>query len=485
MGQIRPVRRRSIAVTLGALALGMLTLIVAIPRPGASPVLATIAIGAPMGQASLSVDEAAGRAYVVAYANSGSGGSVRVLDTTRATLLHTTPLGGQPFGVTTVAVDARRGRAYAASGGATTCLSQGNGRQTCTVTGGASIVALDARTGWARRTMAGINGQALAVDERTGLLYALPAAGGAAPNGGTTPLSVIDPRTGQTVRTITLPGGGQGFGFGALAVDARAGRLVVVRMFFSGVGAPPTTVDVVTLGTGQLLRHIPLPGSRLGPSPALLIDGPRARAFVVTGAGVAVLDVRRGALLGVTPMGSGVGTLVEDERAGHVFTTTLGSMRLVTTRTPSGTVHTQVPAGWGSLRMLDARSGALLRTVPIGPATTGVAVDARRGRVYVLNVGVADAHYGLTRPGTLSVVDERSGQVVRTLTVGVVPLSLALDRRHDRLLVGCVGAFGGTPDDPWGWVPGPVRRLLPFLPRPSAPMRTPQGSVMILDTTRL
>jgi len=30
-----------------------------------------------------------------------------------------------------------------------------------------------------------------------------------------------------------------------------------------------------------------------------------------------------------------------------------------------------------------------------------------------------------------------------------------------------------------------VRRLLPFLPRPPAPTSTPQGSVMILDTTRL
>jgi len=34
-------------------------------------------------------------------------------------------------------------------------------------------------------------------------------------------------------------------------------------------------------------------------------------------------------------------------------------------------------------------------------------------------------------------------------------------------------------------VPAPVRRLLPFLPRPPAPIRTPQGSLMILDPARL
>jgi hypothetical protein len=234
-----------------------------------------------------------------------------------------------------------------------------------------------------------------------------------------------------------------------------------------------------------LLRHAPLTGARFGPFGSLLIDEPRERAFFIAGAGVSTLDPQRGTLVRVTPTGGGVGTLVEDARTGHVFTTTLGSLRVVATGAGNSAARTQVPAGVGSLRMLDAHSGALLRTLPIGPATTGVAVDERRGRVYVLSVGFADAHNGLTRPGTLSVVDERSGQSVRTLAVGAIPVLLALDRRHDRLLVGCIGAFGGTPDDPWGWVPGPVRRLLPFLPRPPAPTSTPQGSVMILDTTRL
>ncbi len=495
MGATRMVRRRRPGVAV-LVALGVIGLALAIVagRPGPGPVLTTIAVGSFSGAASISVDEGAGRAYVVAYGGGNSGRAVvRVLDTATGALVRTAALPGHTSGGGAVAVDARRGRAYAVIAGSTVCGATGGAAQSCTTTG-AAVVVLDARTGRPLRTLAADAGRGVAIDGRTGLLYALPAVGGTppgvppTPGGGTTRVTVIDPRTGQIVRTIALPGGGQGFGFGTLAIDARGGRLVVVRTFasgFGGSGTLPSAMDVVALADGQPLRHVPLPGARFVPFASLLIDESRERAFFIAGAGVSTLDPRRGTLVRVTPTGGGVGTLAEDARTGHVFTTTLGPARLVATGARTGAARASVPAGAGSLVMLDARSGALLRSVPIGPFTTGVAVDERRGRVYVLSIGFADARGGLTRPGTLNVVDERSGQIVRTLVVGAVPVTLAFDRRHDRLLVGCIGAFGGTQDDPWAWVPGPVRRLLPFLPHPPAPIRTPQGSVMVLDTTRL
>jgi len=318
MEATRMVRRRRPGVAV-LLALGVIGLALAIVagRPGPGPVLTTIAVGSFSGGASLSVDEEAGRAYVVAYSGGGSAGRavVRVLDTTRATVVRTTALPGQPFGLTTVLVDARRGRAYAASTGSTSCGSSGGGPQTCTTTG-AAVVVLDARTGQPLRTLAVDAGRGLALDGRTGLLYALPSAGGTpsggppTSGGGTTRVTVIDPRTGRVVRTIVLPGGGQGFGFGTLAIDARGGRLVVVRTVPSGFGrfgAPPSAVDVVALADGRLLRHASLPGARVGPVPSLLIDEPRERAFVIAGAGVSTLDPRRGTLVRVTPTGGARG----------------------------------------------------------------------------------------------------------------------------------------------------------------------------------
>jgi len=411
---------------------------------------------------------------------------VRVLDTATGALVRTAALPGQTSGGVAVAVDARRGRVYAASAGSTICGTPGGGTQSCTTTG-AALVALDARTGHPVRTLGVDAGLALTVDGRTGLLYALPT------GGATDLLRVLDPGSGRVVRTIVLPGSGQGIGFGVLAIEGSGPHLVVARSSAGWLGGPRWSVDVVDVAQERLLRHIPLPGTGfVAPYHPPLFDEARGRAYVDVGSygyGVswmATIDTRRGTLLRATTTGAGFDAIAEDTRTGRVFTTALGALRTVTTRTPGGgTSRTQVPAGIGGLRVLDAGSGVLLRSMPIGVGTTDVAVDERRGRVYVLSIGAADARGGLTRRGMLSVVDERSGQVVRTLAVGSVPLTLALDRRHDRLLVGCIGAFGGTPDDPWGWVPSQVRHLLPFLPHPPAPIRTPQGSVLILDTTRL
>jgi len=320
MEATRMVRRRRPGVA-ALLALGVIGLSLAIVagRPGPGPVLTTIAVGSFSGAASLSVDEGAGRAYVVADSGGGSAGHavVRVLDTTRATVVRTTALPGQPFGLTTVLVDARRGRAYTASTGSTSCSSSGGGPQTCTTTG-AAVVVLDARTGHPLRTLAVDAGRGLALDGRTGLLYALPTAGGTpsggppTPGSGTTRVTVIDPRTGRVVRTIALPGGGgQGGDVGTLAIDARGGRLVVVRTVpsgFRGSGTPPSAVDVVALVDGRLLRHAllrhaPLTAARFGPFGSLLIDEPRERAFFIAGAGVSTLDPQRGTLVRVTPTG--------------------------------------------------------------------------------------------------------------------------------------------------------------------------------------
>jgi len=494
-GVVGPARRRRplVVATAAAVALGLggLAAVVIAGCPGPSPVLATVAATGGRGLPVIGVDEGASRVYVATRLGGGPGGAaaVRVLDAATGALVGTAPLplpsqNGSGGAITAVAVDARRGRAYAASTGSSSCASSGGGPQTC-VTNGAAILALDARTGQSLRALPIDAGGALAVDGRTGLLYTLPAVTWGTPSGGgTTFVRAIDPGTGRTVRTIALPGGGQGFGQGTLAIDGRGTRLIVARTLF-GSSRVPSSVDVVDLTRGRLLRHTPLPGVAVGFSNAALIDEARGRAVLRTSTGVAVLDLRSGALLRVTPLGAGVGALGEDARAGRLFTTTLGVWRTITTRTPTGASTTSVPVGVGSLQVLNARTGAPRCSLPIDLGTTGLAVDERRGRVYVLSIGAADARNGLTRPGTLSVVDERSGQVVRTLAIGAVPFTLALDRRADRLFVGCIGAFGGTPDDPWGWVPAPVRRLLPFLPRPPAPIRTPQGSLMILDPARL
>jgi DNA-binding beta-propeller fold protein YncE len=102
----------------------------------------------------------------------------------------------------------------------------------------------------------------------------------------------------------------------------------------------------------------------------------------------------------------------------------------------------------GSVSLLDAATGRLLRTVRIGAAPTTVTVDGRHGRVYVVN----------TTDATVSVLDARSGHVVTTLgpflgltgNFSRVPMgvsSLAVDAPAGRTLISTIahrGPGGGS-----------------------------------------
>jgi DNA-binding beta-propeller fold protein YncE len=85
----------------------------------------------------------------------------------------------------------------------------------------------------------------------------------------------------------------------------------------------------------------------------------------------------------------------------------------------------------------------------------------------------------------LEVVDERTGALVRTVPVGLAPYDVALDGPAGRALV--FNAGGGTMrvPDPWGWVPPWLRRVLPFLPSGVPRTRTVPASVTIVDISHL
>lgn len=84
-----------------------------------------------------------------------------------------------------------------------------------------------------------------------------------------------------------------------------------------------------------------------------------------------------------------------------------------------------------SLSVLDARSGRLLRTVPVGANPHAVALDAQTARAFVVNAG----------DGTVSVLDTRRWRVVRTVAVGAdfAHTGLAVDARSGRVFVGAGG----------------------------------------------
>jgi YVTN family beta-propeller protein len=102
----------------------------------------------------------------------------------------------------------------------------------------------------------------------------------------------------------------------------------------------------------------------------------------------------------------------------------------------------------GALTVLDSRSGALIKAVPTGAGALGVAYDPANARVYVTNRGA----------GTTTVVDAKTYAVIANPQTGALPQSVVVDRATSRVFVtnksrgAPRGSAPGTPvpEDPGG-----------------------------------
>jgi DNA-binding beta-propeller fold protein YncE len=217
-------------------------------------------------------------------------------------------------------------------------------------------------------------------------------------------------------------------------------------------------VGVLDTRTGALLR-VTVVGS--GPE-ALALDPKAGRAFVACAGDdtVWVLDARSGALVRTITLDVAPTALAVDARRGRVYVAS---------------------AATGTLSLLDAASGALLRTLRIDPridplagVAYALAVDEARDRVYLSTSGPLEQGPSGLVPrggGTLNVLDARTGTVLRRIAVGAAPQAVAVEAGSGRVVVvNRGGAVMRTPDG-WGepWV-GRLRAWLPWLGRFTKPV---------------
>jgi len=114
--------------------------------------------------------------------------------------------------------------------------------------------------------------------------------------------------------------------------------------------------------------------------------------------------------------------------------------------------------------VVDAASGRLVRTVAVGAYPMRVALDVPRRRVLVLtNAGLAFGAGAADR--TLVVLDARDGAVLRTIPLGQPASLLAVDSVSGHLVMAASSIQPG-PTDPWSWVPSAVRSRIPAIPPP-------------------
>jgi YVTN family beta-propeller protein len=208
-------------------------------------------------------------------------------------------------------------------------------------------------------------------------------------------------------------------------------------------------------GTGLLLHTTRVGGLSFFNSVAITVAADRV--LVGSGATITVLDAHSGALLRTVTVNGDIRHMAVDSRTGQIFI-----------------------VGPGGLGVLDPRRGWAMRTLAVGGNLSAVAVDAGRGRVYVANAGATDRAGTLTGTGTVSIIDAASGAVLRTVPVGVAPSALAVDMRTGRAIVVNAGGRVLLPTA-WSFLPDWLSRLLPFLPRPDSGPPSVHGSVSVLD----
>jgi DNA-binding beta-propeller fold protein YncE len=403
-------------------------------RPRA--VLGVIAL--PGGQATLAIDARSGRAFVA----TGQDGVVRMIDLERATLLRMVAIESaqQGFGYarTLLGVDVQRGRVVA-------------------VTATGAVFVLEARTGAVLRAFvvpqsSSISG--MVIDQSTGqILLGDTQAGN---------VMAVDPLTGAVRRRLPVGGGAY-----RLSLYGWGDRLLVVRVGTGGSAA----LDLDTR-SGRLLATVPLGttrgffgggyfgGANVG------IDDRNGRAYVAdarTGT-VRVLDLHAGRVAFTVSTGIRPRAIAIDPRTRHLFV---------------------LDTAADQLRMFSAGSGALLRTVPVGAGSSALAVDGRSGRVLVAGWGIAHARqFGaaptpLPRVGQLRILDARSGATLRTIAVGAAPVAIQVDEMSGHIVVISAGGTMAAAD-PLGWLPASLREHLPWLPArtPTTGSQPPRAEVL-------
>ena len=123
-----------------------------------------------------------------------------------------------------------------------------------------------------------------------------------------------------------------------------------------------------------------------------------------------------------------------DATAGHAF---------VLSASTDNTDISGSPAGQGYLSMLDARTGRLLRTVAVGLSAYALGVDERTAHLFVANQGSSS-----TGQGSISMIDTRTGSAAGALDLAVASrvgrLFVATARAPDQGILQVLDTRTGT-----------------------------------------
>ncbi len=131
-------------------------------------------------------------------------------------------------------------------------------------------------------------------------------------------------------------------------------------------------------------------------------------------------------------VGQSPGPIAVDTRTGRVFVVNRGPLD-----SGYGGSGNPLGASAGSVSVLDATTGQVLRTQPVGRGPTLIAVDERLGRVFVVNRGPFDpGTHAFSAHSTVSILDAATGQLLHTARLSTPAAMLILvDQGRGRVVI--------------------------------------------------
>jgi YVTN family beta-propeller protein len=259
------------------------------------------------------------------------------------------------------------------------------------------LVAIDAKTNTVSSTLAVSNASdivvswSLAIDPVTGRIFVYFVNESSSFGGS---LAVIDANTNSVVATIAPRVVGD-FGIGGVAVNPVTGCVYI--------GNFSNAVAIVDGTTNSQLGSIHFDSQTFD----VAVDAVANRVFVLTGAGVAVIDGSSNVVVNTVGVGGG---------------------RAIAVNTRTGRVYVSSGEGQsdGAVAVLDGQTGSVLKTLTVMNRPDDIAADWSANRIYVANIG----------SGTVSVIDGATDEVVATATVAhAMGEGIAADPRTGRIYI--------------------------------------------------
>ncbi len=314
------------------------------------------ALGGPLGNHQMRgalVDHQSRRLFVVDSAND----RVDVLDTVSGTVPRSTRVGIDP-----------RAIALATAVGRVFVLNRNVNEQTGQALGPGSVTVLDAVDGHVVQTLAvGRHPWVIAVAERTGHVFVSDDSGiQMLPLGGHTSGELAR----VTIPLTTVVG---------LAVDEPTGHLFAA--YYPNPPSSPFQVAMIDSVTGTTINPSLLaPGQALYYFDSLTVGQRLQRLYVASednggGNQVAILETTSGHLVSTVDVPLGPHAVAVDEQTGRLF---VGSI-------VHGDYMSGAANGNGAVSVLDARTGSMLESIPMGPGPGPIAVNQLTHRLYVLS----------------------------------------------------------------------------------------------------